>query len=62
MQATSKWMMRGISNTDLIGWLKSVKQTAPEFVYNNLMDIAEDEISELRFDIIQNALEAEAIA
>jgi len=62
MQAVVKWMMRGISNADMIEWLKNVKQTSPEFVYNNLLDIAAAEISELRFAFIQDALEEEVIA
>jgi len=61
IHAASKWMMRGINNADIIGWLKRVRQTAPDFIYKNLMDIAADEISELRFAIVQDALEEEVI-
>ena len=57
MQSTSRWMMRGISATDAINWLKSVRQSSPEFVFNNLMDIAQEELSQTRFAVVREALE-----
>jgi hypothetical protein len=61
MQASAKWMIRAISNADAIDWLKKIKQTAPEFVFNNLLNIAAEELSEARFEIIHEGIE-EAVA
>jgi hemerythrin HHE cation binding domain-containing protein len=58
MQSAAKWMMRSISNADAIDWLKKVRQTAPEFIYRNLLNIANEELSEMRFAILHDALEA----
>lgn len=61
MRAASKWMMRGINNADITGWLRNVKHTAPGFIYKDLLEIAADELSELRFSIVQDALEDKAM-
>jgi hypothetical protein len=50
------WMMRGCSNTDIIGWLGVVKKQVPEPVFNNLMTMAEAELPAQRFEAVQNAL------
>jgi len=57
----SKWMMRGINDTDAINWLKGVKQNAPEFVFNSLMSTAEKELPAYRFRIIEEALAGNAV-
>lgn len=54
------WMMRGCSNTDITGWLGVVKKQVPEPVFNNLMNIAQEELPAPRFEAIQNALMATA--
>ena len=61
MQAVARWMLRGISNTDAIGWLTEMRHTAPEFVFKGLMKMAQEELSEVRFAIVQEGLE-EAVA
>jgi hypothetical protein len=56
-----KWMMRGINNDDAINWLKSVRQSAGEVVFNSLIRIAETELPAHRFSVIEEAVEADAI-
>jgi hypothetical protein len=57
MQAVARWMFRGMSNTDAIGWLKEIKHTGPEFAFRGLMKIAQEEIGEARFTIVREGLE-----
>ena len=61
MQSAAKWMMRAISNADAIDWLKKVKHTAPQFIYENLINIAQQELNETRFAMLQDALEEPAL-
>ncbi|HEV8284600.1 MAG TPA: hemerythrin domain-containing protein [Chitinophagaceae bacterium] len=44
-----KWMLRGLSNQEIINWLKTVEKNAPESVFNNLFAMSERELSDLRF-------------
>jgi len=62
MQTVARWMLRGVSTTDAIHWLKSVKHSAPAFVFNNLMHMVQEEFNETRFSIIQESLEEAAVA
>ena len=57
MQSAAKWMIRSISTTDAINWLKHVKETAPAFVFTNLLHIAQEEMTELQFAILQEGIE-----
>jgi hypothetical protein len=52
MQEYSTWMMRALSNNEIIGWLKSIKDNAPDFVFNNMLALAEKELPESRSQII----------
>ena len=56
MPLYNKWMMRGLSNTEIIGWLKQVKNNAPEFVFNSYVDLAVNELSEYRWQKVQEQL------
>lgn len=56
MPLYNKWMMRGLSNTEIIGWLKQVKNNAPEFVFNSYVDLAVNELAECRWQKIQEQL------
>lgn len=49
MAVSSAWMMRGLSNTEISGWLKAVERNAPEIVFNNLFSIAEKNLPHERF-------------
>ncbi len=51
-------MMRGLSNTEISGWLKAVEKNAPEIVFNNLFSIAEKELPHDRFrKVLENLTE-----
>ncbi|HVZ57699.1 MAG TPA: hypothetical protein VG870_13660 [Chitinophagaceae bacterium] len=43
------WMMRGLNNTEIIQWLRAVERAAPEFVFNALFAVAEQELPAHRF-------------
>ena len=56
-----KWMLRGINNSEAADWLRSVKQGAPVHIFQNLMSLAERELSTERFNMIQKSLKEEAV-
>lgn len=39
LAGSSQWMMRGINKEEATGWLCSVKETAPDFVFNSLFEL-----------------------
>jgi hemerythrin superfamily protein len=49
MEVVSKWMVRGLNNAEIAGWLRSVERTAPEPVFRALFATTERELSEKRF-------------
>lgn len=49
MAFVSGWMMKSLSNQEVIEWLKAVEKNAPEFVFNNLFGVAEKNLSQERF-------------
>ena len=56
MPLYNKWMMRGLSNTEIIQWLKQVKNNAPEFVFHSYVDLAVNELPEYRWQKVQEQL------
>jgi Hemerythrin HHE cation binding domain len=56
MAQFSRWMIRGLNNSEIIAWLKEVKNTAPEFVFNSLMQTAENELNTHRLQLVQEAM------
>lgn len=56
MQQYSHWMLRGLSNNEITGWLKEVKNTAPDFVFKNLFSLAEAELPEARWHAVKEVL------
>ncbi|XVJ65290.1 MAG: hypothetical protein HEQ40_03640 [Lacibacter sp.] len=52
MQEYSIWMMRALSNQEITGWLKEIKNNAPDFVFSNMLILAEKELPESRSQII----------
>jgi hemerythrin-like domain-containing protein len=56
MQQYSNWMMRALSNNEIIGWLKDIKNNAPDFVFAGMMAIAENELSETRFQKVMSEI------
>ena len=60
---TSAWMMRGLSNTEISGWLKAVEKNAPRPVFTQLFSIAEKELSNNRFrKVLENLTEGTMVA
>lgn len=53
MKLYSKWMMHGLTNAEIINWLKQIKNTAPSFVFESMMQLAADELPEQRLQKIQ---------
>jgi hypothetical protein len=56
MQPYNIWMMRGLSNSEIIHWLKQIKNEAPEFVFNGMLELAEAELDKERFSLVAGAL------
>jgi hypothetical protein len=56
MMLFTQWMMRGLSNQEIAGWLKEVKNTAPDFVFNSLMQAATQELNTHRLQLVQEAI------
>lgn len=54
MQAYSTWMLRALSNQEIINWLKTIKNNAPDFVFAGMLSMAEAELSAERFQLIVN--------
>ena len=53
----SVWMMRALSNREIINWLNMVKKDAPVFVYNGLLATAEQELTAERWNTIKEQVE-----
>ncbi len=59
----SKWMLHGLSNQEIIRWLKAIEKNAPEIVFNNLFVAAEKELPGLRFrKVLEGLTEGAMIA
>jgi hemerythrin-like domain-containing protein len=56
MAQFTKWMMRGLSNCEIAGWLKEVKNTAPDFVFQSLMQTASRELNIHRLQLVQESI------
>ena len=63
MAQYSKWMMRGLNNAEITGWLKGVEKNAPEAVFQSLFVTAEKELSERRFrQVLEGLTEGAMVA
>ena len=56
MEKFSTWMMRGLHNGEITGWLKEVERNAPEPVFQSLFTVAERELPQRRFRLILECL------
>jgi hypothetical protein len=52
LQAANIWMMRGLNNLEISNWLTQIKNTAPEDIFDGMMQLAEKELTEERFAAI----------
>jgi len=63
MEITNAWMMRGLSNTEISGWLKTAEKNAPQPVFAQLFSIAERELPEDRFrKVLENLAQTAMVA
>ena len=53
---SSRWMMRGLNNPEIVRWLRTVEESAPETVFLNLFATAEKELPDERFRQVLEAL------
>lgn len=56
MMQYSKWMMRGLNNSEITGWLRNIEKNAPEPVFQALFSTAERELPERRFRQVLESL------
>ncbi|TWI81688.1 hemerythrin HHE cation binding domain-containing protein [Lacibacter cauensis] len=56
MPSYNKWMMHGLSNSEIKQWLLQVKNNAPDFVFQGMMDLAAAELPIARLSAIQTEL------
>ncbi|MDB5251057.1 MAG: hypothetical protein JWP27_226 [Flaviaesturariibacter sp.] len=52
----SKWMLRGINTAEATSWLQAVQATAPDVVFQTLLNKAAEELPGARFERIASAL------
>ena len=50
------WMVRGLSNEQIVGLMKAVGQNAPDYVFNSLLAIAEKELPGIRYNKVIEGL------
>jgi hypothetical protein len=53
MAKYSQWMMKAMNNPEITGWLKEIKNSTPEFVFNSMMELAEKELPAGRWHTIR---------
>lgn len=47
------WMMRALSNNEITGWLKKIKNQAPEPIFEKMIRLAEKELAPNRWRTVQ---------
>ncbi|MES1215446.1 MAG: hemerythrin domain-containing protein [Bacteroidota bacterium] len=55
------WVVRGLSNAEIVGLMKAVGKNAPDFVFNSLLAIAEKELPGFRYNQVIEGLSKEAL-
>lgn len=50
------WMLRGINNPEAINWMKAIERGTPALVFQTLLQKAEQELPQKRFQIISQSL------
>lgn len=62
LQQYSVWMLRALSNLEIAAWLKEVNATAPAFIYQNLLSLAQEVVPGNRWNLIQSELQTTELA
>lgn len=52
----SRWMMRGLSIDEIVAWLKEVKNNAPDFAFQSMVQIASQELNAHRWQLVQESI------
>ena len=55
------WMMRALSNSEIINWLKNIKHQAPDFVFDNMLGLAKSQLTPRRWQIVEEQITEEAL-
>jgi hypothetical protein len=53
MAITSRWMIKGLANDEIVHWLKEIRDSAPPFILESLTRLAKEELSEQRWNWIE---------
>ena len=56
MAQYSRWMMRGLSNNEITAWLKEIKNNAPDFIFQLHMQMAAQELTAHRWQLVQESI------
>jgi hypothetical protein len=56
MAKFSRWMIRGLNNAEITNWLKEIKNNAPDFVFQSLMQTAAQELDAQRWQLVQETI------
>lgn len=56
LRILSKWIMRGMNNTEIIEWLRAIERTSITYIFRAFFASAENELPESRWQKIQEAL------
>lgn len=51
-----EWMIKALGDSELLPWLRSVKQEAPAFVFDNLLAAAEKHLPSSRWSVVKEQL------
>jgi len=58
----AKWMIRGLSNQEIVRWFRVIQKNAPEHIFNNFFSLAEKELPSHRFrEVIDGLTEGQMV-
>ena len=58
----SFWMLKGLSQNEIVTWYKGMKSNAPSFVFDQMMELAKTALGEAKYSILQSSVATEAMA
>lgn len=61
IKKNQRWMMLGLSNTEITAWLNIVKREVPAFVFNGLLATGEKELPAQRWNAIRENIHADEL-
>ena len=57
----SYWMLKGLATHEIINWFKAIQATAPPFVLDQMLELAESALPETVFNQIQESVHTELV-